>query len=153
VWKPSPLGDDTVNHRRIGQGLACSSTAAIAPGTVVTDLPEERFVAHTLQLALQAMLDVASHIVSDRCLGEPETDRQFFALMARDGWIPVPLVTTLGKMVRFRSVLVHCYWAVDLRTTRYAVEHQLSDPLTTLTRSPSSMRFGKGLLRLKAKAR
>lgn len=32
---------------------------------IATDLREERFVEHTLQLAIQAVLDVAFHIVSD----------------------------------------------------------------------------------------
>lgn len=36
------------------------------------DVREERFVVHTLQLAVQAALDAASHIVSDERLGEPE---------------------------------------------------------------------------------
>ena len=99
------------------------------PEAIATDLREERFVAHTLQLAIQAMLDVASHIVSDRRLGEPETNRQLFALMARDGWIPVALVPTLEKIVGFRNVLVHGYQSVDLRILRDIVEHQLPDLL------------------------
>ena len=41
------------------------------PERIERDLREERFVAHTLQLAIQAALDVASHIVSDERLGEP----------------------------------------------------------------------------------
>ena len=35
-----------------------------------TDVREQRFVEHTLQLAIQAALDAASHIVSDERLGE-----------------------------------------------------------------------------------
>lgn len=83
------------------------------PQLIETDLREERFVAHTLQLAIQAMLDVASHIVSDRRLGEPESNRQLFALLARDGWLPGPLVPTLEKMAGFRNILVHGYQTLD----------------------------------------
>lgn len=39
------------------------------------DIKEERFVEHTLQIAIQAALDAASHVVSDRRLGEPRTNR------------------------------------------------------------------------------
>jgi len=46
------------------------------------DVREARFVEHTLQLAIQAALDVASHVVSDRRLGEPETNQQLFVLLA-----------------------------------------------------------------------
>jgi uncharacterized protein YutE (UPF0331/DUF86 family) len=41
------------------------------PELIDQDVREERFVAHTLQLAIQAALDVASHVVSDDALGEP----------------------------------------------------------------------------------
>jgi uncharacterized protein YutE (UPF0331/DUF86 family) len=39
------------------------------PERIADDLREERFVEHTLQLAIQAALDVGSHIVSDERLG------------------------------------------------------------------------------------
>lgn len=48
------------------------------PEKIATDLKEERFAAHTLQLAIQPALDVASHIVSDDRLGEPRTNRELF---------------------------------------------------------------------------
>ena len=45
------------------------------PAEIARDVREERFVEHTLQIAIQAALDVASHIVSDERLGEPRTNR------------------------------------------------------------------------------
>ena len=45
------------------------------PESIETDLRERRFVEHTLQIAIQAALDVASHVVSDRRLGETRTNR------------------------------------------------------------------------------
>jgi uncharacterized protein YutE (UPF0331/DUF86 family) len=38
------------------------------PDLLSQDVREERFVEHTLQIAIQAALDVASHIVSDKRL-------------------------------------------------------------------------------------
>jgi uncharacterized protein YutE (UPF0331/DUF86 family) len=35
------------------------------PGRLRQDVREQRFVEHTLQMAIQAALDVASHVVSD----------------------------------------------------------------------------------------
>jgi uncharacterized protein YutE (UPF0331/DUF86 family) len=46
------------------------------PAEIAHDLREQRFVEHTLQIAIQAALDVASHIVSDQRLGEPRTNRE-----------------------------------------------------------------------------
>src|SRR2546427_6226140 len=99
------------------------------PELIATDVREERFVEHTLQLAIQAALDVASHIVSDRRLGEPRTNRELFDLLERDGWVAAPLAATLQKMVGFRNVLVHGYDTVDLAIVRDVVEHRLDDLL------------------------
>lgn len=47
---------------------------------IAEDVREERFIEHTLQLAVQAALDVASHIASDDRLGEPRTNYDLFVL-------------------------------------------------------------------------
>lgn len=39
------------------------------PARIATDIREQRFVEHTLQIAIQLLLDVSSHIVSDEHLG------------------------------------------------------------------------------------
>jgi uncharacterized protein YutE (UPF0331/DUF86 family) len=94
---------------------------------IASDLREQRFVEHTLQIAIQAALDVASHIVSDRRLGEPRTNRELFDLLERDGWIDTPLAATLKNMAGFRNVLVHGYDDVDLAVVRDVLEHHLGD--------------------------
>lgn len=91
------------------------------------DIRERRFVEHTLQVAIQAALDVASHIVSDRRLGEPATNRDSFLLIERDGWILSGLRGPLADMAGFRNVLVHGYDEVDLAIVRDVVTHHLDD--------------------------
>jgi uncharacterized protein YutE (UPF0331/DUF86 family) len=96
------------------------------PEAIRTDVREERFVEHTLQLAIQAALDVASHIVSDERLGEPETNRELFSLLRRAG-----SSTTLvgqasgdgGLPQRPRAR----YQGVDLDIVRDVLEHRLDD--------------------------
>jgi uncharacterized protein YutE (UPF0331/DUF86 family) len=99
------------------------------PSELSRDVREERFVEHTLQIAIQAALDVASHIVSDRRLGEPRTHRELFDLLERDGWLSPVLTDTMRRMVGFRNVLVHGYGTVDLEIVRDIVEHRLPDLL------------------------
>ena len=53
------------------------------PELLETDVRERRFVEHTLQIALQACQDIASHIVSDERLGEPRTNQELFDLLVR----------------------------------------------------------------------
>ena len=94
-----------------------------------TDVREQRFVEHTLQLAIQAALDAASHVVSDERLGEPRTNRELFALLARAGWIDGTLAAKLGNMAGFRNILVHGYDTVDLAVVEDVVAHHLDDLL------------------------
>lgn len=97
------------------------------PEALRHDVREERFVEHTLQLAIQAALDVASHVVSDERLGEPATNRELFDLLARNGWIPEPLARDLGDMAGFRNVLVHGYDTVDLAIVEQVLATRLGD--------------------------
>ena len=82
-----------------------------------------------MQIAIQAALDVASHIVSDDRLGEPESYRVLFELLARHGWVSDALVPVLREMVGFRNILVHGYGEVNLEIVRDIAENRLGDLL------------------------
>ena len=99
------------------------------PEALRTDVREERFVEHTLQVAIQAALDVASHIVSDDRLGEPETNRELFDLLVRAGRIAPELAATLRDMAGFRNVLVHGSQDVDLGVVEDVLRSHLGDLL------------------------
>jgi uncharacterized protein YutE (UPF0331/DUF86 family) len=92
-------------------------------------LSPRSFVEHTLQLAIQATLDVGSHIVSDERLGEPETSRDVFRLLGRAGVVSTELTGRLEQMAGFRNVVVHLYQDVDLGIVRDVVENHLGDLL------------------------
>jgi uncharacterized protein YutE (UPF0331/DUF86 family) len=96
---------------------------------IASDVREERFVEHTLQLAVQAAMDVASHVVSDARLGEPSTNQQLFDLLAKNAWIAQELAANLANAAGFRNILVHGYASVDLAVVRDVVEHHLDDLL------------------------
>ena len=99
------------------------------PEAIPTDKLQERFAEHTLQIAIQAALDVASHIVSDERLGEPRTNRELVDFLERDGWLPTDLAVTLRGMIGFCNILVHGYEIVDVGIVRDIVEHRLGDLL------------------------
>ncbi len=99
------------------------------PEAIDTDIREERFVEHTLQLAIQAAQDVASHIVSDERLGEPRTNRELFDLLVRAGWLSEADAAPLGNMVGFRNILVHGYGDIDLSVVRDVLENHVDDLL------------------------
>jgi uncharacterized protein YutE (UPF0331/DUF86 family) len=99
------------------------------PEEIPRDVRELRFAEHTLQIAVQAALDVASHIVSDEALGEPRTNRELFELIARAGWVGQELLGPLRRMAGFRNLLVHGYSAVDPLMVKDVVENHAGDLL------------------------
>lgn len=119
----------------VGKKLAVIETSVrelrtlARPEAVTRDVKEQRFVEHTLQVAIQAALDVASHVVSDERLGEPQTNRDLFALLTRRGLLPAELADQLGRMAGFGNVLVHGYQDVDLAVIRDILVNRLDDLL------------------------
>lgn len=99
------------------------------PELISVDLKERRFVEHTLQLAIQAALDLASHIVSDERWGEPETYAELFALLATHGLIAPDLAPRLRRMAGFRNLVVHGYAKVDLQRLEQVAKHDVQDLL------------------------
>ena len=99
------------------------------PEAIRFDIREERFVEHTLQLAVQATLDVASHVVSDLRLGEPRANRELFELLAKAGWIDESLARVLVQVAGFRNILVHGYEDVDLAIVEDVLRNHLDDLL------------------------
>jgi uncharacterized protein YutE (UPF0331/DUF86 family) len=97
------------------------------PHAISTEVRERRFVEHTLQIAIQAAIDVASHIVSDDRLGEPGTSSQLFELLGQAGWLPPAHADRLRKMTGFRNILVHGYATVDPTIVRDVLENHLDD--------------------------
>jgi uncharacterized protein YutE (UPF0331/DUF86 family) len=95
------------------------------PERMVLDVREERFIEHTLQLAVQAVIDVASHIVSDERLGEPVTNQELFVLLEKGAWLEHDVAVPLASAAAFRNVLVHGYAVVDLAIVRDVVENRL----------------------------
>ena len=97
------------------------------PEQIESDIREERFTAHTLQIAIQASLDIASYIVSDRRLGEPETNRELFDLLRKDQWLSPELAETMQKMAGFRNIVVHGYQRMEPLILRDIIENRLDD--------------------------
>jgi uncharacterized protein YutE (UPF0331/DUF86 family) len=111
------------------------------PEAIESDVRERRFIEHTLQISIQAALDVASHIVSDQRLGEPRTNHEMFALLASHGWLTSELARRLRAAVGFRNVVVHGYTAVRPDVVRDVVENHLDDLLAFTTQVRTRLRL------------
>lgn len=95
--------------------------------SLLHEIRELRFVEHTLQIAIQSALDIASHIISDERLGEPKTNRSLFDLLANHAWVTTNQAEGLSRMAGFRNILVHGYTEVDPAIVRDVLENHLGD--------------------------
>jgi uncharacterized protein YutE (UPF0331/DUF86 family) len=125
------MTDPELIAKKLGQIETCVGElrTLARPERIRQDIREQRFVELTLQLAIQAALDVASHIVSDERLGEPRTNRELLDLLERGGWVAADLARNLRNMVGFRNVLVHGYDTVDLAVVEDVLRNHLVDLL------------------------
>ena len=66
-----------------------------------------------LQLAIECVLDIGNHIISDRNLRKPGTYGEIFEILAENNIISTKLLTELEGMAAFRNILVHDYVRLD----------------------------------------
>lgn len=99
------------------------------PERIPVDIREERFAAYTLQIAIQAAQDIASHIVSEDRLGEPETNRALFDLLCHNGWLDPALSAVIQRMIGFRNIVVHGYQRLNPTLLQDLVVNRLDDLL------------------------
>jgi uncharacterized protein YutE (UPF0331/DUF86 family) len=72
-----------------------------------------RYVERTLQLATEACLDIANHIISYEGYREPEDNKDVFKVLSENNIIEADLRDRLIKMAKFRNVIVHDYLRID----------------------------------------
>lgn len=84
----------------------------------LSQIPLEQYVHdYTLQdrternfeIAIQACIDLGLYVLADLPSPLPNTNREVFAALGRQGVIRQELVPQLGRMAGFRNVLAHGY--------------------------------------------
>jgi uncharacterized protein YutE (UPF0331/DUF86 family) len=78
-----------------------------------SELSNQWMVEHGLQLAIECVLDISSHLVAGEQLGTPESYRQVIELLGEGGILPAEFVNRVRGMPGFRNILVHDYLRVD----------------------------------------
>lgn len=87
------------------------------------DVRTRRFAERTLQLAIEACLDIGNHIVSDEGFREPRDNRDVFRVLNESGIVDDALLPELMDMASFRNLIVHNYGTID-NTIVFGVIHQ-----------------------------
>lgn len=84
-------------------------------------------VLHARQLAIEASVDIATHICAADNLGVPASYPEAFDLIERGGVLDRALAEDLRAMARFRNRIVHFYGSIDLRTVYALLRDRLGD--------------------------
>lgn len=91
------------------------------------DWKTQRIVDRTLQLAIEACLDVASHVVADRGLRAPSTYAETFEILVQAGLMSPGLGRVMVEMTGFRNVVVHEYTRIDAEVVIRILRKNLDD--------------------------
>lgn len=91
------------------------------------DIRTRRFVERTLQIAIEACLDLGYHIIADEGLREPEDNKDVFKVLAEAGIIDAKLLGSLQPMASFRNLIVHDYGKIDDEIVFGILKRRLED--------------------------
>ncbi len=80
-----------------------------------------------LQVAIQILIDVGSHLVSRLGLGAPETSQDLLDRLERAGKLPIGSAPRFGRIFAFRNRIVHLYDHVDEAIVFDILTRQLDD--------------------------
>lgn len=80
-----------------------------------------------LQRSVEALLDLANHLISANGWELPRDGRHAFSILAEKGLLPTTDLELARAMVGFRNVAVHDYAALDPDVVRGIVRDRLGD--------------------------
>jgi uncharacterized protein YutE (UPF0331/DUF86 family) len=80
-----------------------------------------------LQRACEASIDMAAHVVRLKRLDVPQSSRDFFIFLAKQGMISEGLSQKMQAMVGFRNIAIHNYEELNLDIVVSIIEHRLDD--------------------------
>lgn len=84
-------------------------------------------VLHALQLAIEAAVEIATHIGAADDLGTPASYAEAFDLIEKAAVIDGALAQELRNVARFRNRIVHFYGQVDLHIVYRLLQDRLTD--------------------------
>ena len=82
---------------------------------------------YLLIVAAEAALDICNHLAAKRGGRSPEDYADCMAILGELGVLETDLMVRMGKMARFRNLIVHLYWKVDDREVFRVIQENLQD--------------------------
>ncbi|MGM0411455.1 MAG: type VII toxin-antitoxin system HepT family RNase toxin [Bacillota bacterium] len=85
-----------------------------------------RYLERTLHLAVEAILDIGSHIISDERLGNPKFNSEIIKILAENDIIKDNIDDYI-KIAKFRNIIVHDYAEIDKEILLKIVKENVAD--------------------------
>ncbi len=82
---------------------------------------------HSLQEAIEACLDIGSHIIAEKGFRRAEDYKDIYKVLEEEGIIDSVLSAKLQEMAQFRNLLVHRYGKVDTRRIFIIMSEDIND--------------------------
>ncbi len=114
-----------------------------------TAILEDKFLLlaalHALQVASQALIDLAAHIISEAGAAVPSSYSEIPRILKREGCLSDPEAELFRRIIGFRNVVVHQYSSVDLEIVRKILEGKLYKDIEKLALSLIKWAQEKGI--------
>jgi uncharacterized protein YutE (UPF0331/DUF86 family) len=91
------------------------------------DIDKQDIFVLNLQRSVQAVIDLATHIVASEGLGLSDTVKGNFKLLQDAGVISKELAAKMESLVGFRNIAMHNYQAIDKDILKAILIHNLKD--------------------------
>lgn len=86
-----------------------------------------RTVERTLQIAIEACIDIGQRLIAEEGFRTPENNRDVFTILNEEEIVPNDLLPTLLNMCGFRNLIVHDYARIDDAAVFGVLKHRLGD--------------------------
>lgn len=91
------------------------------------DIDSQDIFVLNLQRAVQAAIDLATHIVASEGLGLPDTIKGNFKLLQNAGIVSDGITGKMESMVGFRNIAIHDYQTIDKGILKSILVNNLKD--------------------------
>ena len=91
------------------------------------DYTKQDSIVLNIQRAVEATIDIAMHLVSEKKLGIPQNSRDAFEALNQHNIIDDRMLNILKAMIGFRNIAIHNYQNLNLEILQKVIENHLKD--------------------------
>lgn len=99
----------------------------IDKGIFIEDFRNVDSSKYLLQVTIEAMLDIASHLIARNRWGKPEDNKAHFQMLADNNVIKTEDIATYFLMAKFRNRIVHMYFNINDEMVYDITQNNLED--------------------------